>query len=832
MLLKILKQKFLISFLVLLSLVACSFIFAPKALAANRPSAYKADEHVRCAWINAWFIQCSGINYLYDVQASKESNTDTFRPQSGDIARHGYVHITQYHAEGKDDFVINTDRTSLVAPGNLDPKNFDFTGSDKRNTNNNGNIDSAQGPISSEAKSGKDEERNKLCSIINTAEGCLNAWDGQPNNGLDGFVSLYGQSQSALDAERDCGDNSSLNFITCPIFNMVNKTIGKLIGSDGSGKGLLIDMFYVRPLSFQRTTDANGQDSNPLYSVWDNVKNIALSVYVFIFLIVIFSNSMSLGIDAYTIKKTLPRLFAAAIFTQFSFLFLNIAIDMSNVIGIGLPSFVLAQGPKTFTLNISGIWGGAASVVSFLLILILAIMALFSLIVALITIVARQLIVFALVITAPIAIACWVLPNTQKIFKKWWNNLWRILAMFPIATGLIAVAILFSRVTGHQTDVNGNHISSLAQLAGAMAPLIALAILPKTFKWGGDFVAAATGAAAGWVARGQSASFKKGKDVGKAGLGGARDRVALNAGNSRFLHGISGGGWRNSSRKNMIRRGQNKGRILGEYEKAAQYAEKDQLRQLAGSKNKGMQMAAIGRMAKKSDLEGLTSVLASGQVTRGTYKAAVEQYHGDFDKMPQMRSVAFADEKSSSSRAIMTSVPDGKGGTTQRPAIQTSFYAGMSGESLAGASTDSKKHIMGAGEVSGSAVNQILSTPALEAKFSSEDIATLRGLAGATGTTPSGTAGGMPAPAPGSSTPPIVVAPTPASAPHASTSSTGSSEVVAELKRIGSKLDDIGSTPPPTPPSSPEPHRHDPSSGTDSSHLPGSDSPPPPWLRE
>lgn len=70
-------------------------------------------------------------------------------------------------------------------------------------------------------------------------------------------------------------------------------------------------------------------------------------------------------------------------------------------------------------------------------------MALFGLFCAVITMVARQLIVFALVLTAPIAIACWVLPNTEKLFKKWSFNLFRVLAMFPMVTGLIATAILF-----------------------------------------------------------------------------------------------------------------------------------------------------------------------------------------------------------------------------------------------------------------------------------------------------------------------------------------------------------------------------------------------------
>lgn len=773
MLLPPLKQKLIIAFLFFtLALLGSLIVFAPKAIAANKPgpnspswaNGYECASCGDGTWDNPGAFHISStdaglqatktqnnIKFVFDVIATESKGLIVFKGsdgsyaifENGEYSKPIFVRDLNSTAEGykpswtlRQDGLAQDNSQRPQAPGGKEYCSLKYDYSQK---------DCIDAPTGNKP-SFSDEQWERVRAIV--------------ENGND-----------ANDSSKDCGDDSTLSFITCPIYNMVNKTIGKLIGADGSGKGLLIDMFYIQPLSFKNATNAKtGQDANPLYTAWDRMKNLALAVYVIIFLVVIFGNSMSLGIDAYTIKKTLPRLMAAAILTQFSFLIMSILIDFSNVIGITLPSFILAQGPQTFTLNLSGMSGFLGGIVAFLLMLILVIMALFSLIVALITIVARQLIVFLLVLTAPLAFAAWVLPNTQTLFKKWWSNLWRILAMFPIATGIIAAAIMFSRIAGHQAGS-----SNLAQLTGALAPLIALAILPKTFKWGGDFVNAATGAAVGFAAGRKDWVKGKGKDLGKKGYGSARDRVALNAPeNARFRHLISGGGFRNSSPKNMIRRGQNKGRILGEYDKAAQYAEKEQLRQLAGSKNKGMQMAAIGRMAKTGDLAGLNEALASGQVTKGVYGKAVNQYYGDFDKMPQMRSVKFAGEADGSRAEMMG---DGSG----RVAIKSSYHEGMTGESLAGASTESKKHIMGSGEVPASAAQQVINTPALEAKFSSEDIATLRGLAGAA---PSGAAGGVPAP--GSPTSPIVVAP----APGSSASAGNSSGVESLLKQnIGATKD-------------------------------------------
>lgn len=720
------KQKFLLLFGTLVTLVFSFLVLSGHASAAS-PSKYEAGVEPQCEWVNAWMISCNGASdstsheYYYDIKASESAGHDVFRSEDN-TSEFGYLHIEEhtYATNGSDSICLNASSSSL-----------DCTNVVKSVTNGQHRDDQLRGDVENskagpDAQNGNDEGRKNICSVIyppsprNGHDGkCVNAWGGLVQVSED-FQSAYQKALPRIKSERDCGDPGALNFITCPLLNMINKGVSALIGGNGNGKGLLIDMFYLQPLSFKNVTSAaTGQDANPLYTAWDRMKNLALSFYVLIFLFVIFSNSMSLGVDAYTIKKTLPRIMIAALLTQFSFLIISIMIDISNAIGIGLPSFLLAQGPQTFTINISGISGLLGGVVAFIMYFILSLMALFSLIVALITIVARQLVVYLLVILAPIAFAAWVLPNTQKLFQKWWSNLWRVLAMFPMATSIIAAAIMFSRIAGHQAGSG-----SLVQLTGAMAPLIALAMLPKTFKWGGDFVNFSTGAAIGWLASKWQAGKDKAKGMGKSAAGNARARVALNAGNSRFLHGISGGGFRNNSRKNIVKRGQQQSRIYDEFDKAAAYADKDQLLKLATSGNKGMQKAAIGRMAQTGDINGISSALQSGKVSKATYDQAVGQYFSNFDKMPQMRAVAFND----AGQAQIDTITNSKGQTEYRARVDTGYLDKLSGSAISDMSAASREHIFNQhniGSVNSAAIDQLRSNSNLGGKLNAGEWAVI-----------------------------------------------------------------------------------------------------------
>lgn len=292
-----------------------------------------------------------------------------------------------------------------------------------------------------------------------------------------------------------CEKEAPLAFITCPIYEGVVGGISKLIGGQGvSGErqGLLIDFLTISPLS---TKDGK----SVFQQIVGNMVAAVNIFYVLIFIILIFSSSLPFGLDNYTIKKTLPKFIGAVIMTQFSYLICGVIIDFFNLLGTIVPNFVFALGavnnPTATGNSISGglttaiVLGGGGAVaiiatVGWIIIILLAIIALIAMLVAFVYMMLRYLIMYILILLAPLAFASWVLPGTEKFFKSWWKNFIRLNAMFPLITGMLAVSILLSRVL-ISNPAKGN-TGGVLKLVGMVIPIAALLAIPRTLKWTSD----------------------------------------------------------------------------------------------------------------------------------------------------------------------------------------------------------------------------------------------------------------------------------------------------------------------------------------------------------
>ena len=479
----------------------------------------------------------------------------------------------------------------------------------------------------------EEADKDKICNIKMFSgdepppSTCINGFSGgEPVDvsTLSSFVSAFAIWRDADALKRAC-DNAVgiLSFIICPIIGYMNNTILAMIGAENlpSGrlngsfpaegqtptepKGLLISLLEVRPLlakvsssggSFgdavaasgpavtsgtcDDATDPGGADTAYTCSIkvmWNNMKNITLTVFILIFLVIIFANVATIGIDNYTIKKMLPRLVAAAILIQFSLLIVSLLVDIFNVLGKTVSELILSLAPATsvcptvasgpsgtgagkvvmgaglgvgVTALLASPVGGPIALVGVVVIIVLVVMVAIAAIGAFIALLARQLIIFALVLTAPLAFAAWILPGTEKYFKLWRDNLIKSLAMFPIAVSMLAAAVLFSTTV---IQVNAcEQEFSLSTIMAALVPMVALLMLPKTFKWGGNLTSAIAGGIMGAaVARSKgvgSAASRYGKNQVKKGASGlknaAQDRLSQtgfgqNTKTGRFL---SGGG--------------------------------------------------------------------------------------------------------------------------------------------------------------------------------------------------------------------------------------------------------------------------------------------------
>ena len=291
-------------------------------------------------------------------------------------------------------------------------------------------------------------------------------------------------------SEDACDANSvSLGWLLCPIINLAKTAIDGIITS------VIIPELQVEPLDASSGSGANE------YAIWNNIRTLADVLFVLIFLVMIFANTLQFNLNAYTIKKVIPKLVAAAILVQFSFIISAVIIDLGNILGQGIASLVGNVTIGTVNNNHQGGVGsilntlgapidilaglGLAAVIGIPTILVALITALIGAIGVLFTLIARRLIIVILVILAPLAFAAWVLPGTEKYFSMWLKMFIRITLMYPMIIFLLSAAA----VAGSAVK-NGSEIENLL---AAILPIIAFFMIPMTFKWAGGAMSLAAG---------------------------------------------------------------------------------------------------------------------------------------------------------------------------------------------------------------------------------------------------------------------------------------------------------------------------------------------------
>ena len=260
-----------------------------------------------------------------------------------------------------------------------------------------------------------------------------------------------------------------------------------------------------------------GYDSNPTFVLWQYVQTIANVIMVIILLVVIFSQLTGYGIDNYGIKKMLPKIIIAAVLINFSFLLCQVAVDLSNIIGLGfvklckdasgvvLGSTGLSLGDImesgfatlfsvlfaaagvgtavlpigiTVTTALAGAGAGGSTLLIWLLPLVLVVLtAIVAVIIFFLMLALRKLLAVVLVILSPVAVVCYILPNTNGLFKKWLNLFKAVLILYPVCGGLYGLSIIMKAIVFSQ---KGIHIGML--MVAMFFTFLPLLIAPKMLK--------------------------------------------------------------------------------------------------------------------------------------------------------------------------------------------------------------------------------------------------------------------------------------------------------------------------------------------------------------
>ncbi|MBX4190714.1 MFS transporter [Candidatus Saccharibacteria bacterium] len=275
---------------------------------------------------------------------------------------------------------------------------------------------------------------------------------------------------------------------------------------------------------------------NGVKASWNIFKNIASALLVIVMLIMVISQAIGGGLfDAYTIRKMLPKLVAAVILMQLSFLLLKYAIDLSNDAGSAIGQIMMAPFGGVDNMNLGDMIGKGVHVatgssggqVAFNLFAtvaaiggavyaipalpLLAFYVFLGVFIAFFVLVLRKLLIIMLVILAPLAFIAWVLPGTDRYWKLWRDNLIKLLAMFPLIMAMLSAGRIVAYITSQAGSGASMFVPKLgvAHIGSIPVPYVAsvtgfadLAIivgayfapyylLPKTFSWGGQLLSQA-----------------------------------------------------------------------------------------------------------------------------------------------------------------------------------------------------------------------------------------------------------------------------------------------------------------------------------------------------
>ena len=287
-------------------------------------------------------------------------------------------------------------------------------------------------------------------------------------------------------------DVQGIGWFICPVSNWL---------ADG------IDFMYSALQQFLKTKPLETTNQNSgIYLAWVIMRNISNVAFIVAFLVIIYSQLTSVGISNYGVKKMLPRLVIAAVLVNLSFTICAILLDLSNIAGyafqdafMGIENTIATVGENTTTWTWSEIIStalsngalavGAGYVVSIALTTELlpmlvpaAVLAGLTLLFILLIMAARQALIIILIIISPLAFVCYLLPGTEKWFKKWRDLFLTMLVFFP------AFAVVFggAQLAGiiiiqNASGPNG----AIMHVLGMLVQIIPLAITPLIMKFSG-----------------------------------------------------------------------------------------------------------------------------------------------------------------------------------------------------------------------------------------------------------------------------------------------------------------------------------------------------------
>ena len=282
---------------------------------------------------------------------------------------------------------------------------------------------------------------------------------------------------------------TQIGWIVCPLVEELFDTV----------RVLFLDVFrsllVIDPLDEQA---ADGTAGQAVFEIWNSFRVIANVLFFALFMVAVFGQGLA-GFQlfsAYDFKKIMPRLVIAIIGIQLSWYIVGFMIDVFNILGGGVRGIILAPVEGLDNVRFEGDYiteslgifvatggllsaffavGGVVGIIFLIPILFLNI--LMAVVFGVFVMLLRNSLILLGIVVSPVALALWALPNTEGLFRFWWDTMWRLLLMYPLIIALIAFGDLTSRLilAGNEANI----LWSLTSLVVLFAPFFAI---PFTFR--------------------------------------------------------------------------------------------------------------------------------------------------------------------------------------------------------------------------------------------------------------------------------------------------------------------------------------------------------------
>ena len=433
-------------------------------------------------------------------------------------------------------------------------------------------------------------------------------------------------------------DVQGIGWFICPVSNWL---------ADG------IDYMYSALQEFLKTKPLETTNQNSgIYLAWVIMRNISNVAFIVAFLVIIYSQLTSVGISNYGVKKMIPRLVIAAVLVNLSFTICAILLDLSNIAGyafqdafmgikntistvgentstwtwskvinIALSNGSLAIGAVAFTTELLPMLVPAATLAGLTLLLILLIMA------------ARQALIIILIIISPLAFVCYLLPGTEKWFKKWRDSFLTMLVFFPAFAVVFGGAQLAGiLIIQNASGPNG----AIMHVLGMLVQIIPLAITPLIMKFSGGVL----GKFAGFVNDKNKGWYDRTKNWSKGRREIIRNKKLANPNMARF-------------NPNRLRRWtDHKGRALKKDLETSQKNAENSFRDTARYKKLDLEARQASRRAD------LLSAQDDNRYTEATLGHAPTDTYGKYDRALRAKFTKYSNWRDAQQAQFMSDIKD------------------------------------------------------------------------------------------------------------------------------------------------------------------------------